>query len=129
VSDIAARNRRNKRNGSRWQSEFRDGMRKAGFDIERLALAGKEDEGDAVVRIPLTIDMTEYVVVENKAGALKPAEFVREAVVEADHFAKHRGIPRGQVTGIAVVKARGKNWRDAYVITTVREYFGLGDES
>lgn len=126
MSEHAARNARNRRAGARWQADLRDGLREAGFDIERLALVGAEDEGDHVVRIDPTIaPQRRYVVIEAKAGALHPAEFVRQAGVEAAHFAFHRGLDLADVTGIAVIKRRGSNWRDAYVLTTLRDYFGL----
>lgn len=121
VDSIATRNARNRRAGARWQSDLRDGLREAGLDIERLALAGQQDEGDLVIRL----SPTAYVVVEAKAGTLHPAQFVREADVEAAHFAAHRGIDQAQVRGVAVVKRRGANWRDAYVLTSLRSYFGL----
>lgn len=90
------------------------------------ALNGAQDEGDHLVRLyPAGLPARRFVVVEAKAGALHPAEFVRQAAEEAGHFAFHRGLPLAEVTGVAVVKRRGANWRDAYVLTTVRDYFGL----
>jgi hypothetical protein len=127
MTEQAKRNARNRRSGARWQSDLRDGLREAGFDIERLALTGAEDEGDHVVRLnPTDLPARRFVVIEAKAGALHPAAFVRQAGLEAGHFAFHRGLSLAEVTGIAVVKRRGANWRDAYVLTTVRDYFGLG---
>jgi hypothetical protein len=127
MNDIAQRNARNRRAGARWQTTLRDGLREYGFDIERLALTGAQDEGDHVVRLdPPVLPARRFVVIEAKAGALHPAEFVRQAGEEAGHFAFHRGLTLAEVTGIAVVKRRGANWRDAYVLTTVRDYFGLG---
>jgi hypothetical protein len=125
VTEAAQRNARNRRAGARWQSVVRDGLRDAGLDIERLALAGVEDEGDHVVRLNAGLPRRRFVVIEAKAGALHPAEFVRQAQLEAGHFAYHRGLSAGEVTGIAVVKKRGANWADAYVLTSLRDYFGL----
>lgn len=122
MSDAAARNRRNRRNGTAWESALRDGLRGAGFDVERLRLAGKEDEGDLIAK-----DDRGYgpFVIEAKAGAMHPAEFVREAVAEARNYEKHRKLEPGSANGIAIVKQRGKSWRQAYVVTTVSEFFGL----
>ena len=120
VTDVAKRNARNRRAGSRWQSDLRNGLREASFDIERLALTGTEDEGDHVVRLG-----GKRIVIEAKAGTMHPADFAQQAVVEADNFAKHRGLDRADVQGIAVVKRRGASWKQAYVLTTVAEYFGL----
>ena len=126
MSEAANRNARNRRAGARWQSDLRDGLRASGLDVERLVLAGAEDEGDLVIRVdPALSPRRRYVVIEAKAGALHPAEFVREAGIEAAHFAYHRGLDLTDVTGIAVIKRRGSNWRDAYVLTSLRDYFGL----
>ena len=126
MTDASRRNARNKRAGARWQSDLRDGLRASGLDVERLVLAGAEDEGDLVIRVdPALSPRRRYVVIEAKAGALHPAEFVREAGLEAAHFAYHRGLDLAEVTGIAVIKRRGSNWRDAYVLTSLRDYFAL----
>lgn len=123
--DIAKRNKRNRAAGSRWQSDIRNGFREEGFDIERLALTGSEDEGDHVIR--LAGGVAKFLVIEAKAGKMDPAEFVRQTRDETRHFADHRGLPRNQVKGIAVIKRPRGNWKDAYVLTTVRDYFGLGE--
>lgn len=121
MTDIKKQNARNRRNGSKWQSDIRNGLRGEGFDIERLALTGKEDEGDHVIRAS---DGT-FTIIEAKAGAMHAADFVKQTQEERANFAKHRGLSLDQVTGVAVIKARGKNWRDAYVLTTVADYFKL----
>ncbi|XVV02744.1 hypothetical protein ACQPW3_36150 [Actinosynnema sp. CA-248983] len=123
MTDIAKRNAANRRRGAAWQSDLRNGLRGAGLDVERLVLTGKEDEGDLVVR-----DFTkpgDFVVIEAKAGQLHVTEFVRQALVEGSHFASHRNLDRARVASIAVVKRRGMNWKDALVLTTVGDYFGL----
>ncbi|MFE9254014.1 hypothetical protein [Streptomyces sp. NPDC006879] len=120
MTDTSARNKRNKRKGSQWESDLRDGLRGEGFDVESLRLAGKEDEGDMVVRLG-----GEFLVIEAKNAKLEPATFVREASVERLNFAKHRGLDEQAVSSIAVVKARGKSWRQAYVLTTLENYLGL----
>jgi len=130
VSETAERNKRNRRAGQRWQATLREGFRGAGLDAEELKLAGREDEGDLVIRQPPTSgEPGRFVVIEAKAGALKPAEFVTEAAIEGQHFAAHRGLPADRVTAVAVVKRRGASWRHAYVLTTVGDYFGLDGEA
>lgn len=121
MTDLSRRNKANKAKGARWQTELREGLRNQGLDVERLVLTGKEDEGDLVVRL----EGEERVVIEAKDAVMDVATFVREAQVEANHYAEHRGIHRAEVKGVAVVKRRGKNWREAYVLTTLADYFGL----
>ncbi|MFJ7202075.1 hypothetical protein ACIQWR_00860 [Streptomyces sp. NPDC098789] len=121
MTDIAARNRRNKRRGSDWESELRDQLRAAGFDIERLRLTGKDDEGDHVVRR----SGGRLLIIEAKNAKFEPGTFVREALGERDNYARHRGLVSSEVDAVAIVRRRGASWRDAYVLTTVSEYFGL----
>ena len=125
AADVTARNRRNKRAGTDWETLLLRELRNEGFDVERLRLAGAEDEGDLVVRGG--VRHRPIIDIEAKSGKLEPALFVREAVTEARNYERHRGLQPYTALGIAIAKQRGKNWKDAYVLTTVRELFGLGD--
>ncbi|QBI99398.1 holliday junction resolvase [Streptomyces phage Caelum] len=120
-NSIAARNKRNKRVGAQWETDLREGLRGEGFDVESLRLAGKEDEGDMVVRE----GDGKYLVIEAKNAKFEPGVFLGEAIVERENFAKHRGLDLDDVESIVVVKRRGKNWRHAFVLTTVEDYLGL----
>lgn len=120
-NSIAARNRQNKRKGADWESTLRDGLREEGFDVESLRLAGKEDEGDMVIRD----GDGQYLVIEAKNAKFEPGVFLGQAIVERENFAKHRGLDLEDVESIVVVKRRGKNWRQAFVLTTVEDYLGL----
>ncbi|WP_411121057.1 hypothetical protein [Streptomyces sp. x-19] len=121
---MTARNRRNKRRGADWETELRDRLREAGVDIERLRLVGKDDEGDHVVRW----DGGRYLIIEAKNAKFEPGTFVREALRERDNFARHRGLSPKDVDVIVIVRRRGASWRQAYVLTTVEEYFDLPPE-
>ncbi|MEU5403695.1 hypothetical protein ABZ348_30890 [Streptomyces sp. NPDC005963] len=123
-NSIAARNRRNKRKGADWESDLRDGLRSEGFDVESLRLAGKEDEGDLVIRE----DDGKYLVIEAKNAKFEPGVFLGEAITERENFAKHRGLDMENVESIVIVKRRGKNWRHAFVLTTVEDYLGLAPQ-
>ncbi|MFD7738078.1 hypothetical protein [Kitasatospora sp. NPDC059800] len=129
MTEIAARNRRNKRRGASWEAELRDGLREHEFDIERLRLAGKDDEGDHVVRLPAPPRHRPFVVIEAKSAKFEPGTFVKEALRERDAFAAHRGLDPADVDAIVAVRRRGANWRKAYVLTTVEEYFDLPPEA
>ncbi|MEU1309140.1 hypothetical protein ABZ419_09620 [Streptomyces cinnamoneus] len=122
MTDIAARNRRNKRRGSAWEAELRDELRGAGLDVERLRLTGKDDEGDLVIRL----EEGRFLVIEAKNARFEPGEFVSEAETEQKNFAKHRGLDPAAVDSVVVVRRRGATWRRAYVLTTVEKYFELG---
>ena len=121
----------NKRKGADWEITLMKGLREEGLHVERLRLSGNEDEGDLYIWFPFTGPdggRATYLVIEAKAGAMHPAEFVREARAERTNFAKHRQLAEHEdVRSIVIVKARGKSWKDAYVLTTVRDFFELED--
>lgn len=121
---MAVRNRRNKRRGADWEAELRDRLRAAGVDIERLRLTGKDDEGDLIVRW----DGGRYLVIEAKNAKFEPGPFIKEALRERDNFARHRGLDPRAVDVIVIVRRRGASWREAYVLTTVEEFFHLSPE-
>jgi len=125
LTDVAARNRRNKRRGADWETELRDKLRAAGVDIERLRLVGKDDEGDHVVRW----DSGRFLVIEAKNAKFEPGGFIKEALRERDNFARHRGLDPAYVDVIVIVRRRGASWRQGYVLTTVEEYFDLPPEA
>ncbi|MEU7030028.1 hypothetical protein AB0A60_25525 [Streptomyces sp. NPDC046275] len=121
MDPIVKRNRANKRKGADWEIELMTGLRSVGEDVERLRLTGAEDEGDLAIRE----DGGLFTIVEAKNAKFEPGPFLDEARRERLNFAKHRGIDPDLVDSVVVVKRRGKNWRQAYVLTTVEAYFGL----
>lgn len=121
MTTIAERNRANRRKGAAWETELLAGLRSVGEDAERLRLTGAEDEGDLVVRE----DGGLFTVIETKNARFEPGPFLDEAERERLNFAKHRDIDPARVESLVIVKRRGKNWRHAFVLTTVENYFGL----
>ncbi|MCC2278870.1 hypothetical protein LKL35_26080 [Streptomyces sp. ET3-23] len=124
MTEIATRNRANKRKGAQWETDLREGLRAIGEDVESLRLAGTEDEGDMVIREP----DGRFLVIEAKNAKFEPGPFLDEAMRERENFAKHRGLDANLVDSVVVVKRRGKSWRKAFVLTTVEEYFDLDPE-
>lgn len=120
MTDVAARNKRNRGAGKRWEKEILDGGRAQGLDTERTRDTGTKDEGDLVIR-----HAGKFVVIEAKNAAFQPGPFVEEALLEAGHFAEHRGLDPASVHPVAFVKRRGKNFLDSFALTTVREYLRL----
>lgn len=122
----AGRAAANRRKGARWETDLRDGLRNSAYDTERLRLNGKDDEGDLVVRPGGSrLAVPDFIVIEAKDAAMSVSDFIRQAILEADNFAKHRDLDRDRVTGVAVIKRRGMNWREAVVLTTLAEYMKL----
>lgn len=121
--EATKRARSSKRKGSTFESALVTTLREHGLEAERLHLNGKEDEGDLVVR-----DQWGKLIVEAKNEAkIDLARYIKEALEEADNYTRHRGMDRQEVTGVAIVKARGKSILDSYVVTTLREFLDLDD--
>ncbi|ASJ79908.1 hypothetical protein [Propionibacterium phage PacnesP1] len=91
-------------------------LRNTGYDIERLHLNGREDEGDLI----LTTGHKTYVI-EAKAGQQHLAQFVKQASLEARNYETHRNHKPQTAIGLVVMKQRNKPWSEAYVVSTLNE--------
>ncbi|MGC4928095.1 hypothetical protein [Streptomyces sp. DT117] len=69
------------------------------------------------------------MIIETKNAKFEPGTFMKEALRERDNFAAHRGLDPREVEAVVVVRRRGASWRDAYVLSTVQEFFDLPAES
>lgn len=111
-----------KRRGASYEVEVRDWFRARGYLAERLARAGKNDEGDVAISQDF---LGSIGVLEAKApGAgnrIDLSGWSKEAQVEAKNYAKARGIKEEDVLPAIVIKARGKSVSDSYLV------FRLGD--
>lgn len=93
------------------------------LDTERLRLAGKEDEGDLLVRISdveRPWQTTRLVIEAKNVSRMDLAGWIREAELEANQYAAHRGITVPD--WVVVHKAKGKGTGRAYVTTTLDQY-------
>lgn len=124
-SPAARRAARNKRNGADWEIDLEEGFTAEGYDIARLHLNGQNDIGDLVIREEGGV----HLVIEAKSGEFKPGTFIGEAERERVNYATKKGLPNDKVDSIVIVKRRGHTWRQAYVLTTVEDYFGLDIQS
>ena len=112
--------------GKRYETELLGYLREFGHDVERLRLTGKEDEGDLLFRpywqtARVTHGPGRYVIEAKRTKSLDLAGWVKEAQVEAEHYAKHRDLltPPGF---LVVHKARNKSLGQSYVTTTLEEW-------
>ena len=115
---------KNKRAGSAWETALLKGLREEGYEVERLRLTGRNDEGDLAIRH----GEDDWTVIEAKAGKFLPASFISQIEVEKVNFAKSRKLDDLDVDGIVVVKRRGEPWAKSYVLTTLGEYLGFAHE-
>jgi len=113
----------NGRKGNGFEIDLQNGLREHGFDVERLRTTGKDDQGDLVIRDGHTI----LVEAKNHARIDLPG-YLRELDAERKNYIAARRLDPSAVEGVVIVKARGKNWRKAFVVQTVESFFGLEDK-
>lgn len=111
--------------GKKYERDLLNYLREFGHDVERLRLAGKEDEGDLLLRPKHVSGPWEgperYVIEAKREKGFHLAGWVREAETEADNYARHRDLltPPGC---LVVHHARGRHIGLSYVTTTLNEW-------
>lgn len=108
--------------GRRYQRDVMKWLREQGYDAENLVLTGAEDEGDILVRHPrIGGNLIRFVIEAKREKGFHLADWVKQAKVEADNYAKHRELltPPGF---LVVHAARGKGIAQSYVTTTLEEW-------
>jgi len=119
MSDIARRNRSNKRRGAAWEVALREYLKSHKFFVERIARKGSKDIGDLV----LVDDFDCHWVVEAKDVARPEwSKWCAEAIVEADHYAEHAGVDRSMVHWVVIWKRRKGGVGKAYVVSELDEW-------
>lgn len=98
----------NKRKGAAFEIDVMKWFRSLGFKVERLRLAGKEDEGDVVV----VVAGTTYLFECKNTARLELDEFWRQIEVEAANYAKQRevAVPLHYVLWKRKRKGINKTW-------------------
>jgi len=115
----------NKRKGTQFETDvlgwFRGRLPKA--MTERLALAGANDEGDLV----LMVAGKPYVFELKATARLDLPEFWRQATVEAQNYARARGLDEVPLSYV-IVKRRNASIEDAWVIQTLDQWANIHDD-
>lgn len=112
--------------GRKYETDLLKYLREFGHDVERLRLAGAEDEGDLLVR-PVAVSgpprgPSRFVIEAKRTKSLDLSGWVKEAETEADNYARHRGLDLTPPGFLAVHYARGKGIGKSYVTTTLDEW-------
>ena len=123
----------NKTYGFRAEAELLQYLRDHGFkDVERLHLAGTEDEGDLVAKLfgATVLVQLKTFTSRSKSGAERPLTPGRvkawQAALEAQvaAYAAHRNLPVSHIAGVLIVKFKNTSWDDALVIQTLGRWAG-----
>lgn len=112
TDSLSRRNKANKRKGAQFESDVRDHLRTLGYEVERLRLTGKNDEGDLALRLG---DYT--LVIEAKNTAKHDlARFVEESEREALNYAENRDQDLRKAIPVVLIKRRNKTISDSYAV-------------
>lgn len=110
------------RRGPLWETKLLDHLRGHGFDVERLRLTGREDEGDLVIK-----DGGVVIIEAKDDKTFNISGWLREAAAEAVNYARHRSIDASCVTPVVVVKRRNYPVGRAYLVMELDTFFDIDD--
>lgn len=106
-----------KQRGAKFEIDVMKWLRTKGATVERLRLAGKQDEGD----LSVVVAGKTFVLELKNTKRMDLPEFWRQAQVEAVNYAKSRGIT-DPVPAYVVVKRRNAGIDQAWVITSLEAW-------
>jgi hypothetical protein len=107
----------NGRKGAQFETDVMRWLRTAGALCERLVKAGKNDEGDLVA----VIAGEQYILELKNRKTISLPEFWREAEVEAENYAKARGLSEVPLHYI-ILKRRNAGIEKAWVIQDLQQW-------
>jgi len=107
----------NGRKGAQFETDVMRWLRSAGALCERLVKAGKNDEGDLVA----IIGGKQYILELKNRKTISLPEFWREAEVEAENYAKARGLSEVPLHYI-ILKRRNAGIEKAWVIQDLQQW-------
>ena len=108
---------KNKRKGAEFELDVMKWFRSKGISAERLRLSGQKDEGDLVV---IVAGKTYVLELKNTAKMDLP-QFWREAVVEAQNYARARNITPTPPSYV-IVKRRNASIQQAWVVQDLQQW-------
>ena len=107
----------NGRKGAQFETDVMRWLRNAGAMCERLVRAGKADEGDLVA----VIAGEQYILELKNRKTISLPEFWREAQVEAENYAKARGLKQVPLHYI-ILKRRSAGIEKSWVIQDLTQW-------
>ena len=107
----------NGRKGAKFETDVMRWLRAAGAMCERLVKAGKHDEGDIVA----IIAGKQYILELKNWGKPNLPQFWREAEVEAENYAKARGLSEVPLHYV-ILKRRSAGIEQSWVIQDLQQW-------
>lgn len=114
-----------KQAGTRFETDTLTYLRERGIHAERLAKAGKNDEGDLVMELPSGVEVVlELKVRRSKTTQLSLGTFIREAITEAQKFSFARRRLRPAMAAV-LVKRSNQPIGESYVVLRLEDFIKL----
>ncbi len=114
-----------KRAGTQFETDTLTYLRERGIHAERLAKAGKNDEGDLVIELPSGVEVVlELKVRRSKTTQLSLGTFFREAVKEAQRFSFNRRRLRSAIPSV-LVKRSNQPIGESFVVLRLEDFIKL----
>jgi len=107
----------NGRKGAQYETDVMRWLRSAGALCERLVKVGKNDEGDLVA----IIAGKQYILELKNRQTLSLPEFWREAEVEAENYAKARGLSEVPLHYV-IIKRRNAGIDKSWVVQDLTQW-------
>ena len=107
----------NGRKGAQFETDVMRWLRNAGALCERLVKAGKNDEGDLVA----IVGGKQYILELKNRKTISLPEFWREAEIEAENYAKARGLSEVPLHYI-ILKRRSAGIEQAWVFQDLKKW-------
>lgn len=124
MTEASKQAKANKRKGAAFEIDIVQFLRDKFLHAERLTKAGKDDEGDVVVRVK---DLAVVLECKNEKS-IDLSGYMNEATVEARNWeAKriHEPSPAALVIGAAVVKRRNSSIHKSYLVMEADDFAAL----
>ncbi len=111
--------------GKKYQNDVMKYLRdEKGLDAERLVLTGAEDEGDIILKLPLTFPTPgnrAFILEAKREKGFHLADWLDQADIESANYAKHRGLQRRPFF-VVVHARRNYGLGKSYITTTLDEW-------
>jgi Holliday junction resolvase len=113
------------RSGNQFEIDCMNYLREHEVTADRLAKAGRLDEGDLAVQLSSGLFVVEAKARRSKTNQLTLGSYMAEAVAEAAHYAAAREIYIAAPVPTVFLKRPGKSIGDCYAILRLQDFARL----
>lgn len=119
----------NKTYGFRAEAELLEHLRSLAYEVERLPLAGKEDEGDFTLMVNGSLHIVQLKTYtprsrtgeERSPSMAQVQRWLKALRDQQKNYVTHRRL-ESMPFGLLVMKARGQSWSEALVVQSMGNF-------